>query len=106
MPRMHSSITANQVPAPAFRIIQMDVANCIAMDLLELRWEDKYNPALVGQFEELNAGLYVLVCVDAGTKWPSISVLTDKEAHTVANAFLNDVVPIYWSSLRIISDLG
>ena len=80
--------------------------DCIAMDLLELRWEDKYNPALVGQFEELNAGLYVLVCVDVATKWPSISVLTDKEAHTVANAFLNDVVPICGPPLRIISDLG
>ena len=80
--------------------------DCIAMDLLELRWRNTFNPALEGQFEELKGGLFVLVCVDVATKWPSISVLTNKDAPTVANAFLNDVIPITGPPLRIISDLG
>ena len=97
----------HRTPLPPPRSFYPDGrGECLALDLLELTWEDAYNEEVENQFSHYAGKLYVFVGVDVATKWPTIKVLTNKRAETIANVIVNDVVPVTGVPLRVLSDLG
>ena len=49
---------------------------------------------------------YVVCCIDAFTKWPEAATIPNKEASTVADFFLSDIISRHGTPQTVVSDNG
>ena len=68
---------------------------------------DRVHIDLMGPFPESSSGnKYVVCCIDAFTKWPEAAAIPNKEACTVANFFLTNIISRHGAPQTVVSDNG
>lgn len=68
---------------------------------------DRVHIDLMGPFPVTPRGnKYVVCCIDAFTKWPEAAAIPNKEASTVADFFLSDIISRHGAPQTVVSDNG